>query len=292
MGGEAIASPAMTGVTVVDHPLVARHLSVLRDKATPSGDFRRRLSDISMLLLFEALRDLRVREDAIETPLETTGGMRLADEIVVIAILRAGLGMTDGALRLIPEARVGHLGLYRDEESLQPVGYYESIPRHAADAEVVVVDPMLATGGSAVSALDRLKRDGVGRLRFVCLVAAPEGIAAVQASTPRCRSSAPRSTASSTGAATSARGWATRATASSARSRRAMKPEELAEVPLVSSPGRTRTRRGRNPGRAPRGAPPRGPAGSRGPHVGVSDYDLVTPRSRSRPWRALRRYRR
>ena len=101
--------------------------------------------------------------------------MRLADEIVVIAILRAGLGMTDGALRLIPEARVGHLGLYRDEESLQPVGYYESIPRHAADAEVVVVDPMLATGGSAVSALDRLKRGGVGRLRFVCLVAAPEG---------------------------------------------------------------------------------------------------------------------
>ena len=175
----------MTGVTVVDHPLVARHLSVLRDKVTPSGDFRRRLSDISMLLLFEALRDLRVREDAIETPLETTGGMRLADEIVVIAILRAGLGMTDGALRLIPEARVGHLGLYRDEESLQPVGYYESIPRHAADAEVVVVDPMLATGGSAVSALERLKRGGVqGTMRLVCLVAAPEGIAAVQEAHP------------------------------------------------------------------------------------------------------------
>jgi uracil phosphoribosyltransferase len=174
----------MTGVTVVDHPLVARHLSVLRDKATPSADFRRRLSDISMLLLFEALHDLRVREDAIETPLETTGGMRLADEIVVIAILRAGLGMTDGALRLIPEARVGHLGLYRDEESLQPVGYYESVPRHATDAEVIVVDPMLATGGSALSALDRLKRDGVGRLRFVCLVAAPEGIAAVREQHP------------------------------------------------------------------------------------------------------------
>ena len=170
----------MTGVTVVDHPLVARHLSVLRDRATPSSDFRRRLSDISMLLLYEALRDLRVREDAIETPLETTGGMRLADEIVIIAILRAGLGMTDGALRLIPEARVGHLGLYRDEESLQPVGYYESVPRHATDAEVIVVDPMLATGGSAVSALDRLKKDGVGRLRFVCLVAAPDGIAAVR----------------------------------------------------------------------------------------------------------------
>jgi uracil phosphoribosyltransferase len=185
----------MSGVTVVDHPLVARHLSVLRDRATPSSDFRRRLSDISMLLLYEAMRDLRVREDQIETPLETTGGMRLADEIVVIAILRAGLGMTDGALRLIPEARVGHLGLYRDEESLQPVGYYESIPRHAADAEMVVVDPMLATGGSAVHAINRLKRDversdderaapGRCRLRFVCLVAAPEGVAAMQEAHP------------------------------------------------------------------------------------------------------------
>jgi uracil phosphoribosyltransferase len=174
----------MTGVTVVDHPLVARHLSVLRDRATPSSDFRRRLSDISLLLLYEALRDLRVREDAIETPLETTGGMRLADEIVVIAILRAGLGMTDGALRLIPEARVGHLGLYRDEESLQPVGYYESIPRHAEDAEIVVADPMLATGGSAVHAIERLKRDVSGRLRFVCLVAAPEGLEAMRQAHP------------------------------------------------------------------------------------------------------------
>jgi uracil phosphoribosyltransferase len=174
----------MTGVTIVDHPLVARHLSVLRDRATPSSDFRRRLSDISMLLLFEALRDLRVREDRIDTPLEQTGGMRLADEIVVIAILRAGLGMTDGALRLIPEARVGHLGLYRDEESLQPVGYYESVPAHAEDAEVIVVDPMLATGGSAVAAFDRLKRDVNGRMRFVCLVAAPEGLQAMREAHP------------------------------------------------------------------------------------------------------------
>lgn len=168
----------------MDHPLVARHLSVLRDRATSSADFRRRLSDISMLLLFEALRGLRLREDAIHTPLETTAGMRLADEIVVVAILRAGLGMTDGALRLIPEARVGHLGVYRDEDSLRPVGYYESVPRDAEDAEVIVVDPMLATGGSAVHALERLKRSGAGRLSFVCLVAAPEGLAAVRAAHP------------------------------------------------------------------------------------------------------------
>ena len=174
----------MTGVTVVDHPLVARHLSVLRDRTTPSGDFRRRLSDVSMLLLYEALGDLPQRADAVETPLETTDGMRLATEIVVIAILRAGLGMTDGALRLVPEARVGHLGLYRDEDSLQPVGYYESIPDYAEDAEVIVVDPMLATGGSAVHALGRIKRRCAGRLRFVCLVAAPEGLAAVRSAHP------------------------------------------------------------------------------------------------------------
>ena len=174
----------MTGVTVVDHPLVARHLSVLRDRATPSSDFRRRLSDVSMLLLYESLRDLRVREDEIHTPLETTAGMRLADDIVVIAILRAGLGMTDGALRLIPEARVGHLGIYRDEEALQPVGYYESIPKHTDTAEIVVADPMLATGGSAVHALDRIKRDFSGRVRFVCLVAAPEGLAALRDAHP------------------------------------------------------------------------------------------------------------
>jgi uracil phosphoribosyltransferase len=174
----------MSGVTVVDHPLVARHLSVLRDRATRSSDFRRRLSDVSMLLLYEALRDLRVREDEIETPLETTAGMRLADEIVVVAILRAGLGMTDGALRLIPEARVGHVGVYRDEQSLQPVGYYESIPQHAEDAEIVVTDPMLATGGSGVHAVQRIKRDVSGRLRFVCLVAAPEGLEAMQQAHP------------------------------------------------------------------------------------------------------------
>jgi uracil phosphoribosyltransferase len=174
----------VTSVTVVDHPLVARHLSVLRDRTTPPSDFRRRLSDVSMLLLYEALRDLPVREDSIETPLETATGMRIAREIVVVAILRAGLGMTDGALRLVPEARVAHLGMYRDEAALRPVSYYESLPSVTDDAEVVIVDPMLATGGSAIQAIGRIREAARRTPRFVCLVAAPEGIAAVQAAHP------------------------------------------------------------------------------------------------------------
>ena len=148
---EAIACARVTEVTVVDHPLVARHLSVLRDRATPSGEFRRRMREAAMLIGFEALRDLRLDEIEIETPLETTAGARLGDDIVVIAILRAGLGMVEGFLALMPEARVGHLGMYRDEEELSPVGYYESIPDHGPEAEIVLVDPMLATGGSAAS---------------------------------------------------------------------------------------------------------------------------------------------
>jgi uracil phosphoribosyltransferase len=146
--------------------------------------FRQTLADVSMMLLYEALRDLALREEEIQTPLEAAEGERLADEIVLIAILRAGLGMVEGALRVVPEARVGHLGMYRDEDSLKPVGYYENVPDGAADAEVVVVDPMLATGGSARNALRRLKDAGARRLRMVCLVAAPEGIAAVQEAHP------------------------------------------------------------------------------------------------------------
>jgi uracil phosphoribosyltransferase len=172
------------GVTVVDHPLVARHLSVLRDEATPSGEFRRRLREAAMLIGFEALRDLRLEEIDIPTPLESTRGHRLGDDIIVIAILRAGLGMVEGFLGLMPEARVGHLGMYRDEEELSPVGYYESIPDHGPEAEIVLVDPMLATGGSATSALTRLKERGAQRLRFVCLVAAPEGLEAVRSQHP------------------------------------------------------------------------------------------------------------
>ena len=119
------------------------------------------------------------------TPLETTTGVRLADEVFVVAILRAGLGLVDGFLRLVPEARVGHLGMYRDEEALRPVGYYENIPSGVENAEVFVVDPMLATGGSGVQAVARLKRAGARRLHFVCLVAAPEGVAGAARRAPR-----------------------------------------------------------------------------------------------------------
>jgi uracil phosphoribosyltransferase len=174
-------------VTIVDHPLVARHLSVLRDRDTPSGEFRRRLREAAMLIGFEALRDLRLEEIDVETPLETTSGHRLGDDIIVIAILRAGLGMVEGFLGLMPEARVGHLGMYRDEEELSPVGYYESIPEHGPEAEIVLVDPMLATGGSAVHALDKLKAAGARRLALVCLVVAPEGVEAVQQAHPDVR---------------------------------------------------------------------------------------------------------
>ncbi|HET9739610.1 MAG TPA: uracil phosphoribosyltransferase [Solirubrobacteraceae bacterium] len=174
----------MDGVTVVDHVLLRRLVSILRDRTTPHGVFRQTLVDAAMILAYEAMRGLRPDEYQLETPLESAEGLRLADEVVLVAILRAGLGLVDGFLRLVPDARVGHLGMYRDEEALRPVGYYENIPRGVAEAEVFVVDPMLATGGSATQAIARLKRAGAQRLTFVCLVAAPEGVKALRTAHP------------------------------------------------------------------------------------------------------------
>ena len=174
----------MEGVTVVDHVLLRRLVSILRDRTTPHGVFRQTLDDAAMILAYEAMRGLRADEYEVQTPLEGTQAVRLADEVVLVAILRAGLGLVDGFLRLVPDARVGHLGMYRDEEALRPVGYYENIPPGVAEAEVFVVDPMLATGGSATQAIARLKRAGAQRLMFVCLVAAPEGVAALRATHP------------------------------------------------------------------------------------------------------------
>jgi uracil phosphoribosyltransferase len=172
------------GVTVVDHVLLRRLVSLLRDHQTTHRVFRETLGDAAMILGYEAMRTLRPEATQVETPLEATDGVRLADEIVLVAILRAGLGMVDGLLRLVPEARVGHLGMYRDEEALRPVGYYENIPSGVEDAEVFVVDPMLATGGSGRQAIARLKRAGARRLHFVCLVAAPEGVRALREAHP------------------------------------------------------------------------------------------------------------
>ena len=172
------------GVTVVDHVLLRRLLTILRDRDTPHGVFRQTLDDAAMILAYEAMRGLRHDDYELQTPLERTRGTRLADEVVLVAILRAGLGMVDGFLRLVPDARVGHLGMYRDEEALRPVGYYENVPPGVEGAEVFVVDPMLATGGSATQAIARLKRAGATRIRFVCLVAAPEGVAALREAHP------------------------------------------------------------------------------------------------------------
>jgi uracil phosphoribosyltransferase len=174
----------MEGVTVVDHVLLRRLLTILRDKHTTHRVFRETMTDAALILGYEAMRGLRPADVEIETPLETTPGVRLADEVFVVAILRAGLGLVDGFLRLVPEARVGHLGMYRDEEALRPVGYYENIPSGVENAEVFVVDPMLATGGSGVQAIARLKRAGARRIHFICLVAAPEGCRAVREAHP------------------------------------------------------------------------------------------------------------
>ena len=171
-------------LTLVDHPLLRRDLTILRDRGTPHGTFRKTLSDAAAILAYEAMRDLPLEEHPVETPLERTSGYRLAEPVVVVPILRAGLGMVDGFIRFVPEARVGHLGMYRDEVTHQPVDYYMSLPLNIEVARVFVVDPMLATGGSTIEAVGRLKAQGARRFTFVCLVAAPEGVAALSAVHP------------------------------------------------------------------------------------------------------------
>jgi uracil phosphoribosyltransferase len=167
-------------LVVVEHPVLADRLTVMRDRATGHADFRQALFEASAILAVEAARDLPVTEVSLETPLEATTGSRLPSEITIVPVLRAGLGMVDGFLRLLPGARVGHVGVYRDEQEHRPVDYYERLPPGLAASHVFVVDPMLATGGSAVHALDRLKSAGARRLALVCLVVAPEGLRAVE----------------------------------------------------------------------------------------------------------------
>jgi uracil phosphoribosyltransferase len=173
----------MEGLRVVDHPVMARAVTELRAAGTTRAAFRTALADASSMLAYEALRDLPTYEVEVETPMERTTGSRPAP-VMVIAVLRAGLGMVDGFLRFMPDAAIGHLGMRRNEQTLQPEDYYESLPEGVERSTVFVVDPMLATGGSAVAALGRLRRAGASDLRLVCLVAAPEGVAAVRAAHP------------------------------------------------------------------------------------------------------------
>jgi len=162
---------------LVDHPLIQHKLTIMRKADTPSSLFRQLLQEISQLLTFEVCRDLKTEPVLIETPLETMEGQKLAGKkLCLVSILRAGNGLLDGMLDIIPSARVGHIGLYRDHETLKPVEYYLNLPDAIEDRLTLVVDPMLATGYSAIAAVDRLKKAGARQIKFVCLLAAPEGI--------------------------------------------------------------------------------------------------------------------
>ena len=164
-------------LTVIQHPLVRHKLAVLRDSETSKKKFKELVDEIAMLMAYEVTKELPLKPVEIETPLETTTEMKLSGKkLTVVPILRAGLGMVDGVVRLIPSARVGHIGLFRDHDTLQPVDYYFKIPPEPEARDFILLDPMLATGGSASAATASLKRSGASRVRFVCLVAAPEGV--------------------------------------------------------------------------------------------------------------------
>jgi uracil phosphoribosyltransferase len=170
----------VNNVTVISHPLVQHNLTRLRDKRTQPQEFRRALDEIASLMVYEATRSLRVVAVPVETPLEATTGYKLEQDIVLVPVLRAGLGMLSSILELVPNARIGFIGLKREESTLRAMSYHKSLPKNLGDFEVIVIDPMLATGGSAVAALDLLVSEGAKHLRLVNLVASPEGIGMVQ----------------------------------------------------------------------------------------------------------------
>jgi uracil phosphoribosyltransferase len=173
----ANADGAYPNLTVVTHPLVQHKMALLRDADTPKKIFRELVEELSMLLAYEATKELPLQSVEIDTPLERTEARRVAGKkVTLVPVLRAGLGMVDGVLRLMPSARVGHIGLYRDHATLEPVHYYFKIPGEAESREFIVLDPMLATGGSASAAVSALKDGGAGSVRLMCLVAAPEGV--------------------------------------------------------------------------------------------------------------------
>ncbi len=174
----------MKNLTIIDHPLVKRDLTLLRDKRTPSNLFRAILRRTSSLMAYEVTRDLPTKPVRVMTPLEKAHGAILTQPVILVPILRAGLGLVGGFVEVIPDARVGHIGLYRDEETLKPVDYYFKVPRHLGKALVLVLDPMLATGGSASAAISYLKDKGATMIRLVSLVAAPEGVRTISKAHP------------------------------------------------------------------------------------------------------------
>jgi uracil phosphoribosyltransferase len=170
-------SKEMSKVIVMDHPLIQHKIGWIRREETGSKDFRTLISEIAMLMCYEATRDLKLKDIEVQTPIcKTTVKELKGKKMAVVPILRAGLGMVDGMLSLIPAAKVGHIGLYRDPVSLDPVEYYCKLPEDCSEREVFVVDPMLATGGSSVAAIQMLKNRGVKNIHFMCIIAAPEGV--------------------------------------------------------------------------------------------------------------------
>jgi uracil phosphoribosyltransferase len=167
----------MGKVTILNHPLIDHKMSIIRDKSTNTKSFRENVNEIGGLITFEITRDLPLKEVDIETPIEKTVCRQLAKDVIIVPILRAGLGMVDGIQMIIPTAKVGHVGMYRDEETLEPHEYYAKFPNEIVDGTVLVVDPMLATGGSASAAITAVKKRGAKDIRFVGLVGCPEGVA-------------------------------------------------------------------------------------------------------------------
>ena len=175
----------MSKVCVFDHPLILHKLSILRDKGTSVKEFRELVSEIAMLMCYEATRDLPLEDVEIETPVAKATVKRIAGKkLAIVPILRAGLGMVDGMVSMMPNVKVGHIGLYRNEETLEPVEYYCKLPKDIAERDVFVLDPMLATGGSAIDAITQIKKHGAKHIKFIGLIAAPEGLKALHEAHP------------------------------------------------------------------------------------------------------------
>ncbi|MBO1004795.1 uracil phosphoribosyltransferase [Pseudogracilibacillus auburnensis] len=175
----------MAKVYVFDHPLIQHKITFIRDKNTGTKEFRELVDEVAALMMFEITRDMTLEEVEVETPVGPAKSKVIAGKkIGIVPILRAGIGMVDGILNLVPTAKVGHIGLYRDPETLQPVEYYVKLPSDVKDRDFILVDPMLATGGSAVAAVDSLKKRGAKSIKFMCLIAAPEGVKAMQEAHP------------------------------------------------------------------------------------------------------------